>query len=103
MYKMIIALSLGALLAGCGSTNNTTTSDISRTNVVKANDIEKARGEAPDGSLEKEGYICRTERPLGTRFGKKTCRTPQQVEADKQAAKDSLPRHRDCPTGGICN
>ena len=36
MYKMIIALSLGALLAGCGSTNNTTTSDISRTNVVKS-------------------------------------------------------------------
>lgn len=102
MYKIIFALSLGALLAGCGSTNNAMNSDISKTNVVKANDIEKNRGEAPDGSLEKEGYICRTERPLGTRFGKKTCRTPQQIEAEKQAAKDALPRHRDCAAGAIC-
>lgn len=103
MYKMIIALSLGALLTGCGSTNNATSSDISKTNVVKAQDIEKSRGAAPDGTLEKSGYICRTERPLGSRFGKKTCRTAQQVEAEKQAAKDSLPRHRDCAAGGICN
>ncbi len=102
MYKIIIALSLGALLAGCGSTNNATSSNISKTNVVKANDIEKNRGAAPDGTAEKDGYICRTERPLGTRFGKKTCRTPQQIEAEKQAAKEALPRHRDCAAGSIC-
>lgn len=102
MYKIIIALSLGALLAGCGSTNNATSSDISKTNVVKANDIEKSRGAAPDGTAEKDGYICRTERPLGTRFGKKTCRTPQQIEAEKQAAKEALPRHRECAAGSIC-
>lgn len=102
MYKIIIALSLGALLSGCGSTNNAVNSDISKTNVVKANDIEKKRGAAPDGSLEKAGYICRTERPLGTRFGKKVCRTPQQIEADRQAAKESLPRHRECNAGAIC-
>jgi len=102
MYKFIIALSLGALLAGCGSTNNAAPADISKTNVVKATDIEKKRGAAPDGSAEKEGYICRTERPLGTRFGKKTCRTPQQIEAEKQAAKDALPRHRDCAAGTLC-
>ncbi len=102
MYKIIIALSLGALLVGCGSTNNATSSNISKTNVVKANDIEKNRGAAPDGTAEKDGYICRTERPLGTRFGKKTCRTPQQIEAEKQAAKEALPRHRDCAAGSIC-
>lgn len=103
MYKLMIALSLSALLVGCGSTTHATNSDLGRTNVLKANDIEKKRGAAPDGSLEKEGYICRTERPLGSRFGKKTCRTPQQVEADKQAAKEALPRHRDCTAGAICN
>ena len=103
MYKIIIALSLGALLAGCGSTNNATSSNISKTNVVKANDIEKNRGAAPDGTAEKDGYICRTERPLGTRFGKKVCRTPEQIEAEKQAAKEALPRHRECAAGSICN
>lgn len=102
MYKTIIALCLGALLAGCGSTNNAVNSDISKTNVVKANDIEKKRGAAPDGTAEKAGYICRTERPLGTRFGKKVCRTPQQIEADRQAAKEALPRHRECNAGAIC-
>jgi hypothetical protein len=103
MYKIIIALSLGALLAGCGSTNNAVNSDISKTNVVKANDIEKKRGAAPDGTAEKDGYICRTERPLGTRFGKKVCRTAEQIEAEKQAAKEALPRHRECAAGSICN
>jgi hypothetical protein len=103
MYKIIIALSLGALLAGCGSTNNAVNADISKTNVVKANDIEKKRGAAPDGTAEKDGYICRTERPLGTRFGKKVCRTAEQIEAEKQAAKEALPRHRECAAGSICN
>ena len=103
MYKIIIALSLGALLAGCGSTNNAMNSDVSKTNVVKANDIEKKRGAAPDGTAEKAGYICRTERKLGSRFGEKTCRTPQQIEADRQAAKEALPRHRECGAGSICN
>jgi len=103
MYKTIIALCLGALLAGCGSTNNAVNSDISKTNVVKANDIEKKRGAAPDGTAEKDGYICRTERPLGTRFGKKVCRTAEQIEAEKQAAKEALPRHRECAAGSICN
>ena len=103
MYKMIIALSLGALLAGCGSTNNATSTNLSKTNIVKANDIEKKRGAAPDGTAEKVGYICRTERKLGSRFGEKTCRTPQQIEAEKQAAKEALPRHRECGAGSICN
>ncbi|WP_348728183.1 hypothetical protein [Rheinheimera texasensis] len=103
MYKIIIALSLSALLAGCGSTNNAMNSDVSKTNVVKANDIEKKRGAAPDGTAEKDGYICRTERPLGTRFGKKVCRTAEQIEAEKQAAKEALPRHRECAAGSICN
>jgi len=103
MYKMIIALSLSALLVGCGSTNNASSTNLSKTNIVKANDIEKKRGEAPDGTAEKAGFICKTERPLGTRFGKKSCRTPQQIEAEKQAAKEALPRHRECGAGSICN
>ena len=103
MYKVIIALSLGVLLAGCGSTNNAATANVSKTNIVKANDIEKKQGAAPDGTAEKAGFICKTERPLGTRFGKKSCRTPQQIEADRQAAKEALQRHRECGAGSICN
>jgi len=103
MYKVIIALSLGVMLAGCGSTNNASSANVSKTNIVKANDIEKKQGAAPDGTAEKAGFICKTERPLGTRFGKKSCRTPQQIEAEKQAAKDALPRHRECGAGSICN
>ena len=29
--------------------------------------------------------------------------SPQQIEADRQAAKEALPRHRECGAGSICN
>jgi hypothetical protein len=102
MKKLILLAAIAALSAGCSSTGPKPET-ISKTNVVKANDIEKKRGEAPAGTLEQQGYICRTERPLGTRFGKKVCRSPQQIEEERRAAKEALPRHRECNAGAICN
>ena len=46
--------------------------------------------------LEKQGYICRTERRMNSRFGNTVCRTPAQIAAEKAMARESVPRHRDC-------
>lgn len=95
MRKLIAVLCISCVIGGCAS--STVSPDIiSNTNVVRANDIEKRRGAPPDGTAERAGYICQTERPVGTRFGRKVCRTAAQIAADREASRQSLPSHRDC-------
>lgn len=36
------------------------------------------------------GKICRYEKTTGTHIGTKICRTPQQVEAEKEAANKAM-------------
>lgn len=95
MYKLITVTTLALLLAGCGSTPDSF-DRIAKTNIIKANEIEDKKATPPDGSLEKLGYICRTERRMNSRFGNKVCRTPEQIAQEKAMARDSMPRHRDC-------
>jgi hypothetical protein len=40
--------------------------------------------------------ICREEKPTGTMFTHKVCRTPDQMQDDRQAADDLI--HRRTPT-----
>ncbi len=92
MYKMLCVAACTLLLTACGSTAPDSFSRIAKTNVVKANTIEKKKV----GTLEKQGYICRTERRMNSRFGNTVCRTPAQIAAEKAMARESVPRHRDC-------
>ncbi|TXH94817.1 MAG: hypothetical protein E6Q75_11635 [Rheinheimera sp.] len=96
MYKMLCVAACTLLLTACGSTAPDSFSRIAKTNVVKANTIEKKKVAPPDGTLEKQGYICRTERRMNSRFGNTVCRTPAQIAAEKAMARESVPRHRDC-------
>ena len=57
---------------------------------------EKKKATPPDGTLEKQGYICRTERRMNSRFGNTVCRSPAQIAEEKAMARESVPRHRDC-------
>jgi hypothetical protein len=35
-----------------------------------------------------DGMICRMEQPTGSSISREVCRTPEQMEADRQAADD---------------
>jgi hypothetical protein len=96
MYKVFSVALCALMLTACGSTPPDSFSRIAKTNVVKANEIEKKKVTPPDGTLEKQGYICRTERRINSRFGNTVCRTPSQIAAEKAMARESVPRHRDC-------
>ncbi len=96
MYKMLCITTCTLLLTACGSTAPDSFSRIAKTNVVKANEIEAKKVAPPDGTLEKQGYICRTERGINSRFGNTVCRSPAQIAAEKAMARESMPRHRDC-------
>ncbi|MDZ7868342.1 MAG: hypothetical protein U5L02_03930 [Rheinheimera sp.] len=95
MYKVISVALCTLCLSGCGSTPDSF-ARIAKTNVVKANEIEAKKATPPDGSLEKQGYVCRTERRMNSRFGNTVCRTPAQIAEEKAMARESMPRHRDC-------
>ncbi len=95
MYKVISITLFSLLLSACSSSPDSFTR-IAKTNVVKANQIEANKATPPDGSLEKQGYVCRTERRMNSRFGNTVCRTPSQIAEEKAMARESMPRHRDC-------
>ena len=104
MYKVISVALCTLMLTACSSTPPDSFSRIAKTNVVKANEIEKKKATPPDGTLEKQGYICRTERRMNSRFGNTVCRSPAQIAEEKAMARESVPRHRDCMAPSyMCN
>lgn len=103
MYKVLSVMLCTLLLSACSSAPDSFTR-IAKTNVVKAQEIEKKKVTPPDGTLEKLGYVCRTERRMNSRFGNTVCRSPSQIAAEKAMARESMPRHRDCLAASyMCN
>ncbi|HUE48855.1 MAG TPA: hypothetical protein VMO54_06585 [Steroidobacteraceae bacterium] len=52
-----------------------------------------AKGYKPEGqALGHEVFYCRRERPLGTRFETKTCKTAGHILRDEQQGKDLAQR-----------
>jgi hypothetical protein len=39
-----------------------------------------------------DGKICKYEKTTGSRIGTKICRTPQQIEIEKEKAQDAMKR-----------
>ncbi|KZN37261.1 hypothetical protein N474_07270 [Pseudoalteromonas luteoviolacea CPMOR-2] len=72
--KMIpISLAI-ALLAGCNSTTST----------------ENQSATADQNTTADNGLICSREARTGTRFGKRTCRTQEQIDRQEEEAKRML-------------
>lgn len=99
--KLALLFSI-AFLASCSSATNTQTTaqnqqatkaEVAKSNSAKAN---TTANKAESAATKDSDLICRTERPLGTRFGKKVCRTRSQILEERKQAKDMMPRHRDC-------
>lgn len=99
MYKKSVVVLSVLLLAACSNSVDTQTA-AKKQEVVKNQPDEatktKVEGTATTKVTKDSDLICRTERPLGTRFGKKVCRTRSQVEEERKQAKDLMPRHREC-------
>ncbi|MBQ4812178.1 hypothetical protein A7985_17925 [Pseudoalteromonas luteoviolacea] len=62
------------LLAGCNSTTSTDSNNAAVDNNATANN----------------GLICSREARTGTRFGKRTCRTQEQIDRQEEEAKRML-------------
>lgn len=95
MYNKLILVCSILFLAACSSSPATQTT-AQKSEAEKVQTAKTTTTKADSTATKDSDLICRTERPLGTRFGKKVCRTRAQVEEDKQKAKDMMPRHREC-------
>jgi invasion protein IalB len=57
---------------------------------------ETAPSPAPsEAQQEKPKKVCRTETATGSVMPKRVCRTPEQVEAEQEAAQRTLDHNRD--------
>ena len=80
------------LLAGCQTTPSTKT----------ATAVEKVQQSEQVAESKKGEYRCKTETTVGTRFGKKVCRSTAQIKHDSEKAKEGLNQVRNCAYGGSC-
>lgn len=49
-----------------------------------------AQSSAPGAVPEEQKLICAMERPVGTNIPKRVCRTPEQIERERDAAQDKM-------------
>lgn len=58
-----------------------------------------AAGPSPAPAMSDQGQlVCITERPLGSNLPRRTCRTRDQIEADRKAAQKALQQNRTAPS-----
>ncbi len=95
MYKKTVLLCTLLSLAACSSSSDTHKAQ-QKQEVIKVQAAEPQQTRTEPTVTKDSDLICRTERPLGTRFGKKVCRTKAQIAEERKQAKDLLPRHREC-------
>lgn len=91
---MVVVVST-LLLTGCQTTPSTKTAK-SDTAVKELKQNDKV------AESKKSEYRCKTETTVGTRFGKKVCRSTAQIENDREKAKESLNQVKNCAYGGSC-
>lgn len=53
-----------------------------------------------DAIASTEGKVCRYEKSTGSHLGTRVCRTPEQMEHEKEAAKEAM---RSMGKGGVVN
>jgi hypothetical protein len=93
MARTILGLaSILALASACA----TTSAPASGTAPVRS---QAATGQtaAPAVASGDQKLVCSTERPVGSNIPKRICRTPEQIERERQAAQDKI---RDIQTPG---
>ena len=76
MIRISIIIMSGLFVAACGSTEETSTTTASN---------------QPWGEDEGD-LICEYEATVGSRIGKRTCRTQEQIDAQREAGQDAVER-----------
>jgi len=49
-----------------------------------------AQAAAPGANPEEQKLICESERPVGSNIPRRVCRTPQQIEREREAAQEKI-------------
>ena len=86
MARTILGLAtILALASACA----TTSAPAGGTAPVKA---QPATGQtaAPAVASGEQKLVCSTERPVGSNIPKRVCRTPEQIEREREAAQDKI-------------
>jgi hypothetical protein len=93
MARTILGLaSILALASACA----TTSAPASGTAPVRSQAATGQTG-GPAVASGDQKLVCSTERPVGSNIPKRICRTPEQIERERQAAQDKI---RDIQTPG---
>jgi hypothetical protein len=106
----VIAL---ALLAGCASEPAKDSTPTAATEPVAAASGDPASAKAAAGeptatqaaladqpSADDNEVICRSEKPLGTRIGKRVCKTRAQLKQEEASAREMM-KNRDQKSHGV--
>ncbi len=56
--------------------------------------VEQSHAKA---EVEQGQVICRTERPTGSHFSRRICRTPEQIQREREAVNKTLSDAREVP------
>ena len=86
MARTILAL---ASILGLASACATTSAPAGGTAPAKAQ-AATAPTAAPAVATDDQKPICTVERPVGSNIPKRVCRTPQQMERDREAAQEKI-------------
>jgi hypothetical protein len=109
-----VALVATALLAGCASEPAKDSTPVAAPEPVAAvsadpASIKPAAGEATatqaaladqPSTLDDNEVICRNEKPLGTRIGKRVCKTRAQLRQEEASAREMM-KNRDHKSHGV--
>jgi hypothetical protein len=104
-----IGIAATALLAGCASEPAKSPTPASEP-VAAASADPQAAGGAPGATqaamtdkpsaVDENEVICRNEKPLGTRIGKRICKTRAQLKAEEATAREMM-KNRDQKSHGV--
>jgi hypothetical protein len=108
-----VALAATALLAGCASepAMNSTPATAEPVAAVSSDPaaIKPPAGEATatqaaladqPSALDDNEVVCRNEKPLGTRIGKRVCKTRAQLKQEEASAREMM-KNRDQKSHGV--
>ncbi len=80
MNRSVALLSLLLASTGCAGARSASSGTAAPT----------ADKSAVASTTAKPKVICRTEKPLGSNIARTICRSPEEIEAERQAAQDAI-------------
>lgn len=96
-----------ALLAGCASGPANNSTPTAAAEPVAAVNAEPASAKpatepatATQAAVDDNEVVCRNEKPLGTRIGKRVCKTRAQLKQEEASAREMM-KNRDQKSHGV--